>query len=115
MRFLADENFNGKVLAGLRAELPDLDVIRAQDTVMYQASDPDLLTWAAREGRVLLTHDVRTVPGFAFERVYAGLSMPGVIVVDGGISVGLAIADLMLMIEVSLPGEFEDQVRYIPI
>lgn len=43
VRLLADENFNNAVLKGLRAALPDLDVIRVQDTVMYQAPDPDVL------------------------------------------------------------------------
>ena len=40
MRFLADENFNGIVLRALKVEIHDLDVIRAQDTVMCrQRSD----------------------------------------------------------------------------
>lgn len=34
MRFLADENFNGPVLRGLQHELPDLDIIRVQETEM---------------------------------------------------------------------------------
>lgn len=43
MRFAADENFNGPIYNGLRKRLPDLDIVRVQDTVMYQAPDPDLL------------------------------------------------------------------------
>ncbi|MCA9911450.1 MAG: DUF5615 family PIN-like protein, partial [Anaerolineae bacterium] len=50
MRFLADENFNGKLLAGLRAALPDLDVVRVQDTDKVASSDPELLAWAAEQG-----------------------------------------------------------------
>lgn len=47
MRFLADENFNGDILKGLLRDLPGVDIVRAQDTEIYQASDPDLLQWAA--------------------------------------------------------------------
>lgn len=39
MRFLADESFNGKIHSGLRAALPDLDLLRVQDTEMYQATE----------------------------------------------------------------------------
>lgn len=35
MRFVVDENFNSKVLAGLRTALPELDIVRVQDTEMY--------------------------------------------------------------------------------
>lgn len=77
MRFAADENFNGKVLDHLRLRLPDMDIVRVQDTVMYQSSDPDVLAWAANEGRILLTHDVQTLVNDAYNRVKVGLPMPG--------------------------------------
>ena len=32
IRFLLDENFNGKIVRGLRAQKPKADVIRVQDT-----------------------------------------------------------------------------------
>jgi predicted nuclease of predicted toxin-antitoxin system len=76
LRFLADENFNNDLLRALVRQLPDLDVVRAQDIVVSGADDPTLLAWAAQEGRILLTHDVRTIPRFAYERVRAGQPMP---------------------------------------
>jgi hypothetical protein len=51
MRFAADENFDGRILAGLRARLPDIDILRVQDTEKHQASDDTLLAWLADEGR----------------------------------------------------------------
>lgn len=64
MRFAADENFDGRIFDGLRARMPELDIVRVQDTEMYQSPDDKLLTWLANEGRILLTHDVRTMPRF---------------------------------------------------
>ncbi|MCK6580607.1 MAG: DUF5615 family PIN-like protein [Anaerolineae bacterium] len=64
MRFAADENFDGRILNGLRARLPDLDIVRVQDTEMAATPDEKLLMWLADEGRILLTHDVRTMPRF---------------------------------------------------
>ena len=115
MRFLADENFNGKLLAGLRAKLPEIDIVRVQDTDKITSSDPELLAWAAEQGRILLTHDVQTVAGFAYDRVREGLPMPGIVEVRITRSLGVTIDELALMIGASDPEEFQNQVRYIPI
>jgi hypothetical protein len=116
MRFAADENFDGRILNGLRVRLPDLDIVRVQDTEMYQSPDDKLLIWLAQEGRILLTHDVRTMPRFVFERVRAGLSVPGVIGVHKeDKSIGAVIDDLEVAIGAGKPEDFENQVKYIPI
>ncbi|MEI8131153.1 MAG: hypothetical protein WCG34_01890, partial [Leptolinea sp.] len=60
-----------------------------------------LLSWAAREGRILLTHDVKTMVGFAFERVDAGQTMPGIFEVDCDAPFGLVREDLTLLVECS--------------
>jgi predicted nuclease of predicted toxin-antitoxin system len=78
VRLAADENFNGHIVRGILRRRPDLDLVRVQDTQMYRAEDPELLTWAAREGRVVLTHDTGTMTRFAYERIAAGLPLPGV-------------------------------------
>lgn len=115
MRFATDENFNGKVLDGLCTRLPDIDIVRIQDTELYSAPDPDVLAWAAQEGRILLTHDVQTLVNDAYNRVKARLPMPGVIRVSTTISIGEAIDDLEIMIGAGQPPDFENQVRHIPI
>src|SRR5260221_10783875 len=115
MRFLADENFHNDILHGLQSQVPDLDIVRVQDTEVYQADDPTLLQWAAQQGRILITHDIRTIPAYAYERVVAGLPMPGVIEVNKLISIGEAIAELSLLIGAGNPADFDNQVRYVPI
>jgi predicted nuclease of predicted toxin-antitoxin system len=115
MRFLADENFNGKFLAALRATLPNLDVVRVQDTDQAASPDLELLAWAATTNRIILTHDAQTLVGLAYDRVREGLPMPGIIEVRISQSVGAIVDDLVLLIEASTPQEFENQVRYIPL
>lgn len=115
MRFAADENFNGDILYDLRSKLLELDVVRVQDTEMYKSDDPALLEWAAQENRILLTHDIRTIPKFAFERVAAGLPMPGVIEVKRNIPIREAVDGLFLLIGAGVPEDFENQVRYVPL
>ena len=72
--------------------------------------------WSKRpSGDVLLTHDVTTITRFAYERVRAGLPMPGVGEVRWNLAVGQAIEEVLMVAELSLEGELEGQVRYIPL
>src|SRR5436305_311002 len=77
--------------------------------------NPQLLDWLAREGRILLTHDVRTMPGFVYERVRASLPVPGVIDVNRSTPIGQAIDELEVMIGAGKPDDFENLVRYVPL
>jgi hypothetical protein len=115
LRFAADENFNGDIVRGLSRRDPELDIVRLQDVGFSGADDPTVLEWAAQEGRVLLTHDVSTITHYAYERVRAGKSMPGVFEVGHTVSIGRAIDDILLLAKCSLDGEWEGQVRYLPL
>jgi len=115
MRFAADENFDGRILVGLKARLTSLDLVRVQDTAMYQSPDPELLDWLAREKRILLTHDIRTMPGFVYDRIQNGLSVPGIIEVRRSLPIGQAIDELELIIGAGTDEDFENLVRYIPL
>lgn len=115
MKLLADENFDGRVIRGLLTRTPRLDLVRAVDVGLSGADDPAILEWTANAGRVLLTHDVSTMVGFAYDRVSAGQPMPGVVEVPTDISLGLAIDDILLLVGASLPNEWEGQVLYMPL
>lgn len=43
LKLAADENFDGRILRGLLRALPDLDVVRVQDTELASAPDPEVL------------------------------------------------------------------------
>jgi len=111
----ADENFNNDIVRGLLRRNPLADIVRIQDAGLSGASDEAVLEWAANEGRILLTHDVSTLTRWVYERVNANLPMPGVFEVGRGVTVGTAIEDILLLVELSLPGEWEGQVRYLPL
>ncbi|XWK87058.1 MAG: DUF5615 family PIN-like protein [Phormidium sp.] len=115
LQFLADENFNNQIIRGILRQNPEIDIVRVQDVGLSEADDPTVLEWAAQQGRVVLTHDVTTMTNFAYERIEAGLSMPGVFEVSRRVSVGLAIEELLLIAECSLEGEWEGQVRFLPL
>ena len=115
LRLAADENFNNAIVRGLLRRQPAIDLIRVQDAGLSGADDPAMLAWAAREGRVLLTPDARTLIGHAYARVQRGEGTPGVFEVGREVPIGAAIDDLLLLAECSLEGEWEVQVRYLPL
>lgn len=115
LKLAADEDFNNRIIRGLMLRSPDIDLKRIQDAGLLGADDPSVLEWAAEEGRVLLTHDVTTMKKHAFARIASGLSMPGVFEIAQDISISAAIEELLILIECSLDGEWEGQVRFLPL
>lgn len=112
---LSDENFDNHIVRGVLRRDPQIDLIRMQDHGLAGIEDPDLLEWAAKSDRVLLTHDANTIPAFAYQRVDSGLSMPGVFIVGKSVPIGIVIADIVLIARTSLDGEWEGQVRHLPL
>ncbi len=115
LRLAADENLNGDIVRGLIRRNPDIDIVRVQDVGLTGADDPTVLDWAARENRVVITHDISTLAKHAFDRAVAGSKMPGVFAVRSVAPVGTTIDDLILLAECSHEGEWEGQVRFLPV
>lgn len=115
LKVAADENFNNDILRAMINRNPDIDIIRIQDTEMFGKNDPSVLAWTAEQRRVLITHDVKTVTKYAYERIGAGLQMPGVFEVNDQASMGVVIDDLLLLIECSTDDEWEGKVCYVPL
>jgi hypothetical protein len=115
LRFAADENLNVDIVRGILRRNSKVDIVRVQDAGLSGRDDRAVLEWAAQENRVLLTHDVATITKFAYERVADGKMMPGVFEVSRAVSVHIAIEDILLLAEYSLDGEWEGQVRYLPL
>ena len=62
-----------------------------------------------------IVDDVSTMTAHAYARATSDLPMPGVFAVSQMAPISLVIEDLVLLAECSLPGEWEGQVRYVPL
>jgi hypothetical protein len=115
LRLLADENFNGDIVRGLRLRDPELDLVRVQDVGLAGASDSDVLAWAADNSRIVLTHDRATLPTYAGERAAAGQEMAGVFILNDRLLVGRTLEEILLMVDCSEQAEWSGRAIHLPL
>jgi hypothetical protein len=113
--FVVDQNFNEHIVDGLTRRDAALEFTHVRDVDLAAAPDPLVLEWAAERSLVLLTHDRQTVPAFAYDRVAAGLIMPGVFLVSDEMPISQAIDELLVAAHCLTPDECRDVVRYFPL
>ncbi len=114
LSFLTDEDFNGRIVRGLFLRKNDLDLIRLQDVGLRGSDDEVVLDWVGDHGRILLTHDARTIPRHVRDRLAEGFSIPGVLILDDQASIGVCIEDILLVAECSKMSEWRNQIYYLP-
>lgn len=115
LRLVGDENLNERFVLAVLRRVPGLDLVRVRDVGRAGLTDADLLDWVADEGRVLVTHDARTVPSAALARVRDGVPMPGVIVIDDRAAARTVVDDLALLAQLATPEDLRDRVVFVPL
>ena len=80
VRFLADANFNQKIVTGLLLREPAIDFGLPQAMVPERMRDPDILNLAHSSGRIVVSHDVTTMPHW-FDQCVEESSCAGLILV----------------------------------
>ena len=115
LRLATDEDFNNRIVRGLLRRQPDLDILRVQDAGLAGRDDEEVLAWAASEGRILITHDVTTMKQTAYDRIAAGLPMPGVFEISQDVPIGTAIEEILFLVLCSDQNEWQSQLRFLPL
>ena len=112
-RLLADADLNRAIVLGAIRRNPELDFKRAEDVPLEGLHDDAVLSVSAQEGRVLVSHDISTMPDHfrAYTRVHAS---PGVILVPQELSVGKAIEDLLLICEACDARDLQNRICLVP-
>ena len=113
-KLLADEDFNHKILVGLRRREPTLDVIAAGLTPLRGLPDGRVLEEAARSGRVVVSHDFKTMPGH-FARFIESAQSPGLILVPQYLDIGAAINEILSIVCHYDESRLLNQTIYLPL
>ncbi len=96
--FLVDQIFNEHIVAGMARRNETLEFTYVRDVALAEATDPVVPEWAALHDLVLLTHDRKTVPSFAYTRVADDLPMPGVFLLSSDLPIDRAIEELLIAV-----------------
>ena len=115
MKLAADENLDQRIIDGLLLRRPDLDILTVTQAGLSGSDDPGVLEGAAREGRLLFTHDRKTMINFAYERLAEGGTTPGVFIVPQRMSIGEAVEEILLIVEGSEQPEWERRITVLPL
>ncbi len=115
LRFLTDEDFDGRLTSALRTRLPDLDLIRVQDADLMGSPDEDVLEFAAMHSRIVLSHDRNTMTAFAIARISVAKPMLGLFIVDRRASRGQILDDLELLAAASEMDEWNGRIVFVPM
>ncbi len=112
--FQADADFNQKILLGLRRREPAVDFRDAHEGGVIGIDDWEVLRIAAASGRILISHDRRTMPGH-LARFIEVESSPGIIIVSQDLDIGSAIEDLLIIWAASDAAGWSDRVGFVPL
>lgn len=114
IRFQADYDFNGEILDGLRRREPGMDIQAGHEAGLEGLPDPLVLEKAAQEGRILVTHDKRTMPGH-FADFLCQQESPGVFIIQQSLAIGEAIEAIQMMWIASEAEEWRNLILYLPL
>ena len=114
-RFLADHDFNEHIISGVLRREPAIDFSRLRDWDLQQAKDDEVLTFAANEGLLVVSHDVNTMTHAAATRIRAGLPLAGVLLVSQASPIAMGIESLILVWTASKAEEWKNCVEFLPL
>src|SRR5947209_850343 len=110
IRFVLDEHLRGSPLWHAiqqhnRTAVVPLDATRVGDPPDLPLSTPDqvLLSWAEREGRILITLDRSTMPRHLNQHLLAGHHCPGIFTIRAGSTVPQVVAFLEAVVIADAP------------
>jgi hypothetical protein len=114
VRFQADADLNGIIITATRRLEPLIDFQSAATAKLIGLSDLEVLTIAAREGRILVSHDRRTMQ-HAFAEFIAHQDSPGLFIVSQRQPVINVADELVLIWLASEAKEWINALRTIPL
>ena len=114
VRYQADADLNEDIVAGVQRRAPEIDFQTADEAELENLPDPDVLVLAAQEGRILVTHDRRTMPAH-FGQFIENHKSPGLIIISQKTDILSAIEELILIWMASEAEEYVNSILTIPM
>ena len=114
IRFQADADFNQNILLATVRREPSVEFQTAEAAGFTRRRDRDVLVTAAREVRLLVTHDQKTMPRHFAEFITTETS-PGLLVVPQHLTVAAVTEELLLICFATEADEWINRMSYLPL
>jgi hypothetical protein len=114
IRYQADADLNQKIVAATVRLAPGIDFRTADAASLAGLDDPSVLKIAARDGRLLVTHDKSTMPNHFVEFIATEQSS-GLLIVPRGLKLAEVAEEPVMIWEASEDSEWINQISYIPL
>ena len=114
VRYQADADLNQAIVTGVLRREPKIDFQTAFVAGLEGIKDPQVLMIAAQEGRILISHDRKTMPS-EFAEFMTNNQSSGVIIVSRKLAIEVVIEELLLIWEVSSAEEWINRIAKLPL
>jgi len=114
IRFQADADLNQFIVVGVQRREPEIDFRTAKDARLRGLKDFKVLELAARDNRILISQDFKTMPA-AFARFLDEHSSPGVFIVPQSMEFLVAIESLLMIWAASDVAEWSNRICRLPL
>jgi predicted nuclease of predicted toxin-antitoxin system len=114
-RFLADHDFNERVLRAIERQEPTIEIVRVREVNLQERPDAEVLAYAATRQLITISHDINTMPAAAYALVAARQAMHGLLLVQQRSAYRPTIESLVLIALASEAEEWISQVRFLPL
>ncbi|MGI9305087.1 MAG: DUF5615 family PIN-like protein [Gammaproteobacteria bacterium] len=112
--FQADADLNQIIVSAALRREPSIDFQTALSAELEGVDDPGVLARAARDGRVLVTHDRKTMP-WHFADFISQETSSGLLVIPQSLRVAIAVEDLLLIWSATDAEEWRNRIVYFPL
>ncbi len=113
IRFQADNDLDQRIVVATKRLDSKIDFQTAPTLGLHSLLDPQVLSLCLEEGRVLVSHDRRTLPDH-FREFIQSQSSPGIIIVSAKLSIGKAAELLHLLWAASEAEEYVNIIYDLP-
>ena len=114
VQFQADADLNQAILTGVIRRQPNINFQTATEADLAGLRDSDVLALSARQQRILVTHDRRTMPT-EFAEFIVGNQSSGVLIVSRKTALETVIEELILIWLASTAEEWINRIAKIPL
>ena len=111
VRLYFDEDADGRLAEALRRRAYDVETTAGAG--LLEASDEEQLSHAAREQRVLITHNIKHFPGLHAAWLQAGKHHPGIVILIGQSTVGLWLHRMETLLKRFSAEELKDRLLFL--